>query len=98
LPGRISCHIKRFEETNMPHTITAPKVLDREFLGVRARLIELGAAMDRVERASGFTGGDPRSEKIRQAVEVLLGGGANKAEQIQLLFSLPYEENWRQQK
>jgi hypothetical protein len=76
----------------MPHTITAPKVFDREFLGIRARLIELGAALDRIERASGFTGGDPRREKIRQAGEILLGGAANKAEQIQLLFSLPYEE------
>jgi hypothetical protein len=79
----------------MSQAITAPKVLEREFLGIRARLIELGAALDRVGRASGFTSGDPRSEKIRQAVEILLGGEANKAEQIQLLFSLPYEENWR---
>ncbi|MCC6125558.1 MAG: hypothetical protein IT426_11390 [Pirellulales bacterium] len=79
----------------MSQTITAPKVFDREFLGVRARLIELGAALDRIERAAGFTGGDPRSEKIRHAIEILLGGAADKAEQIQLLFSLPYEENWR---
>jgi hypothetical protein len=79
----------------MPQTVTAPKVLDREFLGVRARLIELGAALDRIGRASGYTSGDPRSEKIRQAAEILQGNAANKAEQIQLLFSLPYEENWR---
>jgi hypothetical protein len=80
----------------MPHTVTAPKVLDREFLGVRSRLIELGAALDRVGRASGFTDGDPRTEKIRQAFEILQGNTVNKAEQIQLLFSLPYEENWRE--
>jgi hypothetical protein len=75
----------------MPHTITAPKVFEREFLGVRARLLEVGAAMDRIERAAGFTGGDPRSEKIRQAIGILAGSAANKAEQIQLLFSLPAE-------
>ena len=79
----------------MPQTVTAPKVLEREFLGVRARLIELGAALDRIGRAAGFTSGDPRSEKIRQAVEILNGNASNKAEQIQLLFSLPYEENWQ---
>ena len=79
----------------MPQTITAPKVLEREFLGVRARLIEVGAALDRVQRAAGFTSGDPRSEKIRQALEILLGGEVNKTERIQLLFSLPYEENWQ---
>ena len=79
----------------MPQTITAPKVFDREFLGVRARLIELGAAMDRVGRASGYVSGDPRSEKIRQALQVLLGTAANKAEQIQMIFSLPFDEKWR---
>jgi hypothetical protein len=79
----------------MPHTVTAPKVLDREFLGIRARLLELGAALDRIERAKGFTSGDPRSEKIRQAAQILLVDAPNKAEQIQILFSLPYEENWR---
>ncbi len=79
----------------MPHTLTAPKVLDREFLGVRSRLIELGAAMDRIGRASGFAGGDPRTETIRQAIEILVGAAPNKAEKIQMLFSLPYEENWQ---
>ncbi len=79
----------------MLHTITAPQVFEREFLGVRARLIEVGAALDRIERAKGFTGGDPRNDKIRQALDVLRGTAANKAEQIQLLFSLPYEEGWR---
>jgi hypothetical protein len=78
----------------MPHTITAPQVFDREFIGIRARLIELGASMDRVQRATGFTSGDPRSEKIRQALQTLLGDCPNKTEQIQMLFSLPYEEHW----
>jgi hypothetical protein len=78
----------------MPHTITAPQVFDREFLGIRARLIELGASMDRIHRAAGFTSGDPRSEKIRQALQTLLGDSPNKTEQVQMLFSLPYEENW----
>jgi hypothetical protein len=83
-----------FEEKKMPHTVTAPIVFEREFLGIRSRLIEVGAAMDRIGRAAGYTGGNPRSDKIRQSVEVLLGNAANKAEQIQMLFSLPYDEDW----
>ena len=83
------------EESTMPQTIANVKVFDREFLGVRARLIELGAALDRIGRASGFAGGDPRGEMIRQAAEILAGNASNKAERIQLLFSLPYEENWQ---
>jgi hypothetical protein len=80
----------------MPHTVTAPNVFDREFLGVRARLLELGAAFDRIERASKFSDGDPRSDRIRQAIELLLGNENYKAERIQMLFSLPYAENWRE--
>jgi hypothetical protein len=80
----------------MPHTLTAPNVFDREFLGVRARLLELGAAFDRIERASGFSSGDPRCDRIRQALELLLSNADHKAERIQMLFSLPYEENWRE--
>lgn len=79
----------------MSHTVTAPTVFEREFLAIRSRLIELGAAMDRIGRASGYTGGDPRSEKIRQAVDVLLSNAANKAEQIEMLFSLPYDQHWQ---
>jgi hypothetical protein len=77
----------------MPHTITAPHVFEREFLNIRARLIELGAGLDRIERAKGFIGGDPRSDKVRQAIDILRGNATNKVEQIQLLFSLPYEED-----
>jgi hypothetical protein len=79
----------------MPHTTTPPNVFDREFLGVRARLIELGAAMDRIQRDPGCSGRNPQCDKIRQALEILLGDTPNKSEQIQLVFSLPYEENWQ---
>jgi hypothetical protein len=81
----------------MSHTVTAPTVFEREFLTIRSRLIELGAAMDRIGRAPGYTGGDPRSEKMRQSIEVLLGNATNTAEQIQMLFSLPYEDDWQKQ-
>jgi hypothetical protein len=79
----------------MPHTVAPPSVFEREFLGIRARLIELGAALDRIERAKDSAGGDPRSEKIRQALQILLGSAADKAEQIQMIFSRLYDENWR---
>ena len=45
-----------------------------------------------LEQYAGTDGGDPRSEKIRKSVEVLLGNATNKAEQIQMLFSLPFQE------
>ena len=35
----------------MATTTTASKTLDGEFLGIRCRLIELAASMDRIERS-----------------------------------------------
>jgi hypothetical protein len=67
----------------------------REFLTIRGRLLDLAAALDRVERADGVVAGDARREAIRRSLEVLASAGADRAERIQLLFSLPYEENWQ---
>ena len=79
----------------MPQTATAVQVLDREFLAIRGKLLEIAAALDRVERGQGSAAADPRSEKIREALATLGRAGANRAEQLQLVFSLPYEPQWR---
>ena len=80
--------------TNAP---AATDVLNREFLTMRTRLLDLAAAMDRVGRASGQASQDPRLEKIHRGLRVLLDGTHDRAEQIQMVFSLPYEENWRKE-
>jgi len=79
----------------MPTTLSAAAVLDREFLGVRARLIEVAAVLDRIDRAEGTVVDDPRLEGIRQGVKILAGDAPERAEKLQLLFSLPYRENWQ---
>lgn len=76
----------------MPIPIPAADVLDREFLGIRCRLIDLAAALDRIDRAEGAPAGDPRWSQIRRSLEILGGSAPNRAEQVQLAFSLPYEE------
>ena len=48
----------------MPVVATTAKVLDREFLGIRCRLIELAAALDRIARAGGTVIDDPRMSQI----------------------------------
>jgi hypothetical protein len=78
----------------MPASIAAPVSLDREFLGIRCRLIELAAALDRIDRAGDSAAGDPRTAQIRRSLEVLAGGGPHRAEQVQMVFSLPYEKGW----
>jgi hypothetical protein len=79
----------------MSHPLPAAECLDREFLEIRARLLQLAAALDRVERAAGDVSEDPRLAKIAEALAVLAGAGDDRAEQIQLIFSRPYTEDWR---
>ena len=79
----------------MLHNATAAQILDQEFLAIRSKLLEVAAALDRIERGQGSAGGDPRLEKIRETLTILGKDGANRAEQLQLIFSLPYEPNWR---
>jgi hypothetical protein len=81
----------------MPIPLAAPEVLDREYLEVRARLLQVAATLDRIDRAEGTVAADPRLGKIRAGLEVLLDGADRRAERIQLLFSLPYDEHWQEQ-
>ncbi len=80
----------------MPIPLTAPQVLDREFLQLRAKLLELAAGLDRIDRASGDVETDPRLGQIEQALEVLSSGEPGRAEQVQMIFSLAFDEKWRE--
>jgi hypothetical protein len=73
--------------------MSAAKVLDREFLGIRSRLIDLAATLDRIDRAGGSAADDPRWLRIRRSLDMLAAGAAGRAEGIEMLFSLPYQEN-----
>ncbi len=77
----------------MKSATNAPAVFDREFLPLRARLIELAAALDRVDRARA--GDDPRMVQIRQSLEILLSEQSGRAERVQMTFSLPYDPDWQ---
>jgi hypothetical protein len=70
---------------SMPDSVS--NVLDREFLGIRCRLIELAASLDRIDRAGGPPADDPRMADIRSSLEVLAGNASDRAEQMQLVFS-----------
>jgi hypothetical protein len=79
----------------MPANTTAVQILDREFLTIRGKLLEVAAALDRIERGQGTAAGDPRLEQLRETLSILGREGANRAEQLQMIFTLPYESNWR---
>lgn len=75
--------------------LTAAEVLNREFLEVRCRVLEVAAALDRLERAGGDVSDDPRMKRMREALELLLKHQGDRAEQVQLVFSRSYDDNWR---
>ena len=78
---------------------TADELMNREFLEVRAKLLEVAAALDRVHRAAGSVDDDIRMSQIREAIATLQGPVTDSddslAQAIQLIFSLPYNETWQ---
>jgi len=78
----------------MTSSMTAQQVLNREFLEIRAKILELAASFDRLDRSGGSVIDDPRMLRIREALDVLLGTELDRAEQVQLIFSRPYEKSW----
>ena len=80
----------------MPVKRDGEATLEATFLEMRARTIELAAALDRIERAPGGAGlmsADPRIDQLRQAFKVLdEADSTNRAERVQLIFSLPEQD------
>ncbi len=76
---------------------TKNDVVDRFFLVARARVIELAAFFDRVERSEGELADEQRAktERLRKGLEMLLDSEAQKAKRTHMLFSLPSDANWR---
>lgn len=75
--------------------IDAPEILNREFLEIRAKLLQVAASFDRLDRGDGSVASDPRFDLIQRALDILSGDAADKAEQIQLLFSRDYDDSWQ---
>ncbi len=71
----------------MPPPQLTPDQIDQTFLEIRWRTLSLGADLDRLDRARI---NDPRREKLKQALRILLEENSpTRAEKIQLLHSDP---------
>lgn len=81
----------------MATMLSATQYLDREYLEVRCRLIDIAAALDRIAGASGAEAArtDPRYRKLLQAIEEIGRDGTPRAERLQMLFSDAYDAGWR---
>lgn len=63
------------------------QVIDRYFLEHRAKLLDLAAFLDRVERAPGDAGNDHRMAALLDAVALLTDGKPQRARRILELLS-----------
>jgi len=81
----------------MTATHTARQTLDGCFLDMRSRVLDLAASLDRIDRGAdaGAVREDDRLKRLGQALGVLVDGSPDRAARVQLLFSLPYDSNWR---
>ena len=73
--------------------LPAFRALDQFFLEARARLLDVAAILDRVDRGDGPLE-DPRMARIQQAIEVLQSEQGGRAARIQQIFSLEYDPTW----
>src|SRR5207245_10250621 len=76
--------------------LPATAALDAYFFEARAKLLDLAAFLDRIERGANADAlnSDPRLAKIQRALEVLHDGYGGRAEQIQEIFSLASDPSW----
>ena len=79
----------------------ADEILEETSLEVRAKLLEVAATLDRIDRSSDdgspLSGGSTdRRKKLDDAIRLLLSEGPDRAERLQLLFSREYESSWRE--
>jgi len=85
---------------------TAQQVLQEEFLIARARILELAAIFDRIDRAADddsppSTGHHEKAKQqlqwLAEAIAILQDSAPERASRVQILMSRPYDPNWREQ-
>ena len=75
---------------------TKSEVLTSDFLEIGQRILDLAAMLDRYDAASTEPGRetDTRLSQISEGLRALGSTGKSRAEAVQQIFSLPYDENW----
>jgi len=81
---------------------TAETVLAECYLETRAKVLEVAAILDRIDRAGDTAGGvemsgdaSMRHDQLIRAIRLLLSDSPRRAQEIQQLFSRTYDPQWR---
>lgn len=86
------------------------QILQADYLIARAKVIEVAAVLDRIDRAAANVAGDeavdgdgntvysdPAYQKIQNAIAILTDSQSDKTRRVQELLSRPYAANWMEQ-
>ena len=84
---------------------TEPKIVERsaeqivvdEFMIARAKIVELAATLDRIERATGDVEDSKNMQLLVQGMHILCDDEVEKAKRVQLLMSRQYDPHWQSQ-
>src|SRR5262249_55236381 len=71
-PKRLALTGRNGGRSMLATPMAAQAVLDREYLEVRAKLLELAASFDRLDRGGGISSDERRMQLVRQGLKVLL--------------------------
>ncbi len=75
----------------------AQAILTREQFKIRAKLIEIAAILDRIDRADGEVDHDRRMLEIHKSLEVLSvsSSDSDRAARIQMIYSREFDSQWK---
>ena len=76
--------------------LSSEQILEREFLELRSKLLDIAASLDRIDRAEGAVADDPRSKLLLQGLEILRSDAPDRAHQVQQLFSREFDPQWKE--
>lgn len=81
----------------MPTAPTASELLDRDYLSVRSRILDIAAALDRIDRGSGagVVPADARIIALRSGIASLIDDEPDRARRVQMVFSDEFDPAWR---
>ena len=75
--------------------MNAKQILEREFLEIRAKILQIAASLDRINRADGSVDDDPNMELLRKGISILQSDSSEHAADVQMLFSVEYDQQWQ---
>lgn len=85
IAGFLSLMVQANADMTSPQT--AQQVIDTYFMEHRAKLVDIAAYLDRIDRGQGEFPSDFRDAAFRQAISILTDGQTHRAKRILELFS-----------